>query len=349
MDAFKPSRSGMTYAPLTDGPGGELLTWYLAGFPVRTFPPLEKGPASQGNAPACGGKWRESSVRLNLSTSLWKTHRDLWEEEVPESSVILPSWGILDAHGVLWERTMPGHPIAETASGSSDTPFPTPTAGGHTQNQSGYPGAPVRPTLLGMARMGVWPPPCASEARQGLQIRRPGKKGSQQSLSTMVHFWPTPCAMEPEKNLEAHTAKQELPRAQRGGGNGDNLATAVKRALWPTPKVASGDSQYQPGTRKKVLNLSGAVKFSTPRASDCNRTRQNATECTRRREAAGQATLTEQIANEGNGGQLNPTWVEWLMGWPLGWTDCAVSATDKFQQWCASHGRHWDGELKLWK
>ncbi len=38
------------------------------------------------------------------------------------------------------------------------------------------------------------------------------------------------------------------------------------------------------------------------------------------------------------GGLLNPTWVEWLMGWPLGWTDCGAPATDKFLQWCVSHG-----------
>ena len=37
-------------------------------------------------------------------------------------------------------------------------------------------------------------------------------------------------------------------------------------------------------------------------------------------------------------GQLNPTWVEWLMGWPLGWTDLKPLETDKYQQWLEWHG-----------
>jgi hypothetical protein len=42
--------------------------------------------------------------------------------------------------------------------------------------------------------------------------------------------------------------------------------------------------------------------------------------------------------NAQNGGRLNPTWVEWLMGWPLGWTDLRPLETDRFQQWQQQHG-----------
>jgi DNA (cytosine-5)-methyltransferase 1 len=39
------------------------------------------------------------------------------------------------------------------------------------------------------------------------------------------------------------------------------------------------------------------------------------------------------------GGPLNPEWGEWLMGWPIGWTDLRPLETDKFQQWSSSHGK----------
>jgi len=50
--------------------------------------------------------------------------------------------------------------------------------------------------------------------------------------------------------------------------------------------------------------------------------------------------LPEVIAQEGNGGQLNPDWVEWLMGWPIGWTASKRLATGKFQSWLRQHGNY---------
>jgi len=47
-------------------------------------------------------------------------------------------------------------------------------------------------------------------------------------------------------------------------------------------------------------------------------------------------TLPSQIAemegmDQTSTGQLNPTWVEWLMGWPLGWTDLQPLEMDRCQ------------------
>jgi hypothetical protein len=39
------------------------------------------------------------------------------------------------------------------------------------------------------------------------------------------------------------------------------------------------------------------------------------------------------------GGALNPTWVEWLMGWPLAWTDLKPLEMGRFLEWLDSHGK----------
>jgi hypothetical protein len=87
--------------------------------------------------------------------------------------------------------------------------------------------------------------------------------------------------------------------------------------------------------RKHMDQLANAVahpdlRFATPQARDF---RTGSTERWDNPERS--RNLNDQI-----GGQLNPTWVEWLMGWPLGWTDCGASATARFQQWQNSHGKH---------
>lgn len=36
-------------------------------------------------------------------------------------------------------------------------------------------------------------------------------------------------------------------------------------------------------------------------------------------------------------GQLNPDWVEWFMGWPIGWTELKPLAMDRFREWQQQH------------
>jgi hypothetical protein len=38
------------------------------------------------------------------------------------------------------------------------------------------------------------------------------------------------------------------------------------------------------------------------------------------------------------GKAINPEWNEWLMGWPMGWTDLKPLATDRYRAWLRLHG-----------
>ena len=48
--------------------------------------------------------------------------------------------------------------------------------------------------------------------------------------------------------------------------------------------------------------------------------------------------MTESMPSLQTGGHLNPEFSEWLMGWPIGWTDLKLLATDKFLTWRHSRG-----------
>ena len=120
------SRYGMTYAPLTDDRGAALLTWYREAFRARTFQPQEKAPALTAPAPGSGGKCTELSMRYDRNSHSWKTHLCLWDEDLPESSVILPKSGTM-RNGLCWERTMWEPRTSESASGYLHM-IPTPTA-----------------------------------------------------------------------------------------------------------------------------------------------------------------------------------------------------------------------------
>ena len=207
------SQSGTTFAPSTAGRGEAWLTSYRAAFRAKTFRQPEKEQESTEPEAAFGEKWQELSVRYDRDSCSWKTHRCLWEEDLPWSSVILPKSGMTRS-GILFQRLNAERRTEGRGSGS----WPTPTAHNYTTPGKGM-------------------------------IERGGR---QSDLAVAVRMWPTP------------TVCGNYNRKGSSATSGDGLATAV-------------------------------------------------------------------------GGTLNPTWVEWLMGWPLGWTALKPLATDKFQSWQQQH------------
>ncbi len=129
-------------------------------------------------------------------------------------------------------------------------------------------------------------------------------------------MWPTPTSSTggPSKN-------PENPRGKHGG---NPLATAV--AMWPTPRV-TGQENLDTLIKRKGLqkalqhNLTAAVQmWPTPRASEYKDTgpvgSKSHTHMQEKKYLCAAVKDPEQPL-----GMLNPQWVEWLMGYPEGWTD----------------------------
>jgi hypothetical protein len=80
-----------------------------------------------------------------------------------------------------------------------------------------------------------------------------------------------------------------------------------------------------------------ARTFPTPQASDCRDRGNMSNPSIQRRTEKGKQLNLSMVAHP-TSGQLNPTWVEWLMGWPLGWTDLKPSEMDKSPSVPQQHG-----------
>lgn len=140
----------------------------------------------------------------------------------------------------------------------------------------------------------------------------------QEYSSSESQMWPTPTRMD--------YAKERMRSTQQKAGSRRSLDLPSAVRLWPTPRANEYKDVLQsvPPSRLKdpgKCNLTQAIAmeltFATPCARDY-RTGQR-----KRYDNPGRANnLNDQI-----GGQLNPTWCEWLMGFQIGWTDLNASET----------------------
>ena len=89
---------------------------------------------------------------------------------------------------------------------------------------------------------------------------------------------------------------------------------------WPTPCLPGNGGSHGKAKLKRKM-------FPTPRAD----VRDNCGGQNARKKAKLDGTYI--------GRQINPQLQEWLMGWPIDWTDAEPLETAKFQQWLDSHGK----------
>lgn len=143
---------------------------------------------------------------------------------------------------------------------------------------------------------GSWPTPHGMPKRG--QRRNPGPSGNELGRAVLRaerESFPTPTETDARKGY----ASAPGPGNRRGR---QTLSGAVQVRLWPTPKASDSSRDpgqakcYEPGKRKRS-NLKDALRYS------------------------------QRESGEPTRGGLNPAWVEWLMGFPLGWTALPPSAT----------------------
>jgi hypothetical protein len=115
------SRFGMTYKPLTENRGEELLTLYREAFPVRTFPSLAEAQGLTEKVPQCGITWRGWLAKFDPDSYSWKTAQCSFIEESGECLATFPVSG-LTRDGLLWEQTRLERPIKGTERGLWRTP-----------------------------------------------------------------------------------------------------------------------------------------------------------------------------------------------------------------------------------
>lgn len=132
-----------------------------------------------------------------------------------------------------------------------------------------------------------------------------------------------------------------------GGGQSRSLRTDIwnwKQGLWPTPTV-SGNHNRKGLTEKSGDGLETAVKmFPTPTAvTNTGGAAMSKWGGSGSRKRLEEMAKNGQIGPEEVHGALNPDWVEWLMGWPIGWTDLKPLEMERFRQWLRQHGIYLPG------
>jgi len=161
--------------------------------------------------------------------------------------------------------------------------------------------------LINETECGCWPTPSANKTTASGDLvnadgtpwdgeskphsAKTGKPVQTALMDKIKHTWPTPTSSEHKYRL---TGDSQQSKCLGAIARREAIGGTQTPQIYPTPTVGGMDGGSN--SRKAAIKRDNEKELATKKT-----------------------------------GQLNPSWVEWLMGWPIGWTDLKPLETDKFR------------------
>jgi site-specific DNA-cytosine methylase len=184
----------------------------------------------------------------------------------------------------------------------------------------------------------LWSTPTRFDSNNITQPRKKSSGGQKPPLQQQVTMWPTPRSSK----IMNMTMESALNRIENTGyhSNLEEKVALEEQKMWPTPNSSPATaSQTVEATqrlrasreRKQGILIEAVVDrmLPTPTARDWKGARKP--ETLKKAGRNENNSLPDKIAAYQKG-TLNPNWVEWLMGYPQGWTDISDSSENPTSQ-----------------
>lgn len=320
--------------------------------PPSPSPASARAPATRGTCGPMSGASSSSAARDTSSSRMSARTCRSDSSRCEESYAAFASRSRLDySQRRKWGRLT-------SASGSSSSDWPTPDAAVSNDGESpgtflarrervrakGYNGNGMGTPLAMAAKISSaeWPTPNTVDPRGGVR-----NGGGQRQFCHDAERWVTPRARDWKSGeaSPATAAKNARPLSEQALStwstpiqcNGERTSGANRTAIlarWPTATVTDSrngrnrTSRRPAGTRHHDgVTLSDAIALSdlpSSRPGDSSSRRGPPTSS----DGAPCSPPTRRwpLPERSLRRSLNPAFVEWLMGWPIGWTACACSA-----------------------
>lgn len=227
-------------------------------------------------------------------------------------------------------RSRGGDRVNEQGLDQQARTWPTPRASAN-ENRTTRPG-PTHGNSHGSTLAGeaaTWPTPRAlTGGPDSDQSKQRRGRGGHDDLQSTAALWATPMAMDGVKPSAGNRAPDDLTH---------------QVADWPTPTSSSGGPLHQPDNERQGNRLAAAAlgRFATPSAQMWRS--ENPDQSPEHSPPLSRQVLQIQPGPVPSPSdptlrlRLNPAFVDWMLGWPIGWTASESLEMGSFRWWRALH------------